>query len=61
MTEVVIAGIGQTPVGEHWNLSLRELTLNAIEAVQQDVQHEYVRFVLSMAACLRCHMGMWGK
>ena len=27
MTEVVIAGIGQTPVGEHWDISLRELAL----------------------------------
>ncbi len=36
MTEVVIAGIGQTPVGEHWNLSLRELAFQAIEAAQND-------------------------
>ena len=27
MTEVVIAGIGQTPVNEHWDKSLRELAL----------------------------------
>ena len=27
MTEVVIAGIGQTPVEEHWDTSLRELAL----------------------------------
>ena len=36
MTNIVIAGIGQTPVGEHWNTSLRELSLMAIEAVQED-------------------------
>jgi len=36
MTDVVIAGIGQTPVGEHWNTSLRELALQAIEAAIQD-------------------------
>jgi acetyl-CoA acetyltransferase len=24
MTDVVIAGVGQTPVGEHWDTSLRE-------------------------------------
>lgn len=36
MTDVVIAGIGQTPVGEHWNTSLRELSLHAIEAAIQD-------------------------
>ena len=36
MTEVVIAGVGQTTVGEHWDLSLRELALIAIEAAQKD-------------------------
>ena len=35
-TEIVIAGIGQTPVQEHWELSLRELAFNAIEACLQD-------------------------
>ena len=25
MTDVVIAGIGQTEVGEHWEISLRDL------------------------------------
>ena len=34
--EIVIAGIGQTPVQEHWDLSLRELAFNAIEACLQD-------------------------
>lgn len=29
MTDVVIAGIGQTPVGEHWDLSLRALAVDA--------------------------------
>jgi acetyl-CoA C-acetyltransferase len=32
MTDVVIAGVGQTPVGEHWDTSIRELSLQAIEA-----------------------------
>jgi acetyl-CoA C-acetyltransferase len=36
MTNVVIAGIGQTPVNEHWNVSLRELALQAMEAAMQD-------------------------
>ncbi len=36
MTDVVIAGIGQTPVGEHWDISLRELGLSAIEAARND-------------------------
>ena len=36
MTDVVIAGIGQTPVGEHWHISLRELAFAAIEAARQE-------------------------
>jgi acetyl-CoA C-acetyltransferase len=36
MTDVVIAGIGQTPVGEHWDISLRELSLQAIEIARAD-------------------------
>lgn len=36
MTEVVIAGIGQTPVGEIWELSLREIAFQAIEKALQD-------------------------
>lgn len=36
MTDVVIAGIGQTSVGEHWDLSLRELAYKAVEAAQLD-------------------------
>ncbi|MCA1899551.1 MAG: thiolase domain-containing protein [Chloroflexi bacterium] len=36
MTEVVIAGIGQTPVGEHWELSLRDLAQEAIQAALKD-------------------------
>ena len=36
MTEVVIAGIGQTEVGEHWEISLRDLAYDAIHAAMQD-------------------------
>lgn len=36
MTNVIIAGIGQTPVNEHWNTSLRELAFHAMEAAMQD-------------------------
>ena len=31
MSDVVIAGIGQMPVGEHYTASLRDLALDAIE------------------------------
>lgn len=36
MTDVVIAGIGQTEVGEHWNVSLRELAYYSIEDAVRD-------------------------
>jgi acetyl-CoA C-acetyltransferase len=36
MSEVVIAGIGQTPVGEHWETSLRTLSSRAIHAAIED-------------------------
>ena len=34
--EVVIAGIGQTPVGEHWDVSLRTLAARAVQAARSD-------------------------
>lgn len=36
MSEIVIAGIGQTEVGEHWERSLRELAWEAIEGAIRD-------------------------
>ncbi len=36
MAEVVIAGIGQTPVGEHWEISLRNLAVHAVQDALQD-------------------------
>jgi acetyl-CoA C-acetyltransferase len=36
MTEVIIAGIGQTPAGEHWDTSLRSLAVNAMQAALAD-------------------------
>jgi acetyl-CoA C-acetyltransferase len=32
MRDVSIIGVGQTPVGEHWGISLRELALRAMQA-----------------------------
>ncbi len=34
--DIVIAGVGQIPVGEHWELSLRTLADRAIRAAQKD-------------------------
>jgi acetyl-CoA C-acetyltransferase len=36
MSEIVIAGIGQTDVGEHYSISLRELAFMALESAIQD-------------------------
>jgi acetyl-CoA C-acetyltransferase len=36
MTEVVIAGTGQTEVGEHWDIGLRELAFAAIQDAVRD-------------------------
>ena len=36
MSEVIIAGIGQTDVGEHYSISLRDLAVRALEAAIQD-------------------------
>jgi len=36
MTEVVIAGIGQTEVGEHWDIGLRELAFAVIQDAVKD-------------------------
>ena len=36
MTDVVIAGIGQTEVGEHWEISLRDLAYKALHSALED-------------------------
>ncbi|MBL8133091.1 MAG: thiolase domain-containing protein [Anaerolineae bacterium] len=36
MRDVAIIGIGQTPVGEHWQLGLRDLAADAAQAALQD-------------------------
>jgi acetyl-CoA C-acetyltransferase len=36
MTDVVIAGIGQTEVGEHWDIGLRDLAFAAIREAVRD-------------------------
>ncbi len=62
MTDVVIAGIGQTPVGEHWDLSLRELAFQAIEAAQKDAaginpQALFVGNMLAPMVSSQAHLG----
>src|SRR5215510_6509461 len=36
MTDVVIAGVGQTAVGEHWDIGLRDLAFAAIQDAVKD-------------------------
>lgn len=52
MTEVVIAGIGQTEVGEHWDIGLRELAYDAISEAIKDSGglHPQSMFVGNMLA-----------
>ncbi len=62
MTDVVIAGIGQAPVGEHWEVSLRDLALTALEAARQDAgglrpQALYVGNMLAPALSRQSHLG----
>jgi acetyl-CoA C-acetyltransferase len=42
MREVAIVGIGQTPVGEHWGLSIRELAGEAVFAALVDAGRQVV-------------------
>ena len=62
MTDVVIAGIGQTPVGEHWDISLRELSLQAIETAVADSGglHPQMLVVGNMLAPLLSHQSHLG-
>jgi acetyl-CoA C-acetyltransferase len=62
MTDVVIAGIGQTEVGEHWDISLRELAYHAIRDALQDgcglkPQALYVGNMLAPNLSNQAHLG----
>jgi acetyl-CoA C-acetyltransferase len=62
MSDVVIVGIGQTEVGEHWDISLRELALMAIEAAQRDAgglmpQALFVANMLAPQLSRQAHLG----
>ncbi len=57
MSNVIIAGIGQTPVAEHWDKSIRELALTAIHAAQADAGglHPQALFAGNMLASQLSH------
>jgi len=61
MHDVVIAGIGQTPVGEQWDISLRELGFFALEAARNDAggllpQALYLSNMLAPALSHQSHL-----
>jgi len=62
MTDIIVAGIGQTVVGEHWDASLRSLALQAIQAAIQDSgglkpQVLYVGNMLATSLSRQAHLG----
>jgi acetyl-CoA C-acetyltransferase len=61
-SEVIIAGIGQTQVGEHWAMSLRELAAEAILAALKDSgylrpQVMYIGNMLAPSASRQANLG----
>jgi acetyl-CoA C-acetyltransferase len=63
MTDVVIAGIGQTEVGEHWDIGLRELAYAAIHDAIKDAgglkpQAIFVGNMLAPNLSNQAHLGV---
>ena len=63
MTDVVIAGIGQTEVGEHWEIGLRELAFAAIQNAVRDAgglrpQSLFVGNMLAPNLSNQAHLGV---
>jgi acetyl-CoA C-acetyltransferase len=62
MSEVVIAGIGQTKVGEHYSFSLRDLAVMALKAATKDADglRPDIMFVGNMVAPAASHQAHLG-
>ena len=63
MTDVVIAGIGQTEVGEHWDIGLRDLAFAAIRDAVRDAgglkpQSLFVGNMLAPNLSNQAHLGV---
>jgi acetyl-CoA C-acetyltransferase len=63
MTEVVIAGIGQTEVGEHWEIGLRDLAFAAMQEAIKDAgglrpQSLFVGNMLAPNLSNQAHLGV---
>jgi acetyl-CoA C-acetyltransferase len=63
MREVVIAGIGQTPVGELWDISLRSLAYQAIKAARLDAGNllPQALYVGNFLSSVTSHQGNLGS
>jgi acetyl-CoA C-acetyltransferase len=62
MTDVVIVGLGQTSVGEHWDVGLRDLAYHAIDAAIKDAgglrpQSLFVGNMLAPNLSKQAHLG----
>jgi len=62
MDDVFIIGVGMTPVGEHWDRSLRELALEAMTAARDETgamrpEALYVANMLAPALSRQSHLG----
>jgi len=62
MTDIIVAGIGQTSVGEHWDESLRSLAVQAIQAAIKNSgglqpQALYVGNMLGAILSRQTHLG----
>jgi acetyl-CoA C-acetyltransferase len=62
MTDVIIAGLGQTTVGEHWDVGLRDLAYYAINAAIKDAgglrpQALFVGNMLAPNLSKQAHLG----
>lgn len=62
MTDIIIAGLGQTDVGEHWDIGLRDLAFAAIQDALKDAgglkpQAMYVGNMLAPNLSRQAHLG----
>ena len=62
MSEVVIVGVGQVPVGEHWDTSLRSLAARAILAARHEAgglqpQSMYIGNMLAASLSRQANLG----
>jgi acetyl-CoA C-acetyltransferase len=63
MTDIIIAGIGQTEVGEHWDIGLRDLAFAAIQDAVKDAgglkpQSLFVGNMLAPNLSNQAHLGV---